>query len=62
LGPQTATEGDEEDAEEKSMRRRLEEHDEIDGEEEVFGEGGKVGGEKETSTEAVLERTKEVGR
>ncbi len=44
------------------MQRRLEEHDEVEGEEEVVGEGGKVRGEKETSAEAVLERTKEVGR
>jgi len=46
--------------EEERMRARLEEHD---GEEDVdageVGEGTKVRGERETSAEAVLERTKE---
>ncbi|TKA72176.1 hypothetical protein B0A55_07877 [Friedmanniomyces simplex] len=61
LGPEeVAEEG--EITEEERMRRRLEEHDGVDGEEEVVGEGGKVRGEKETSAEVVLERTKEGGR
>ncbi len=62
MGTQAAPEEDGEVTEEEKMQRRLEEHDEVEGEEEVVGEGGKVRGEKETSAEAVLERTKEVGR
>ncbi|KAK0363323.1 ATP-binding cassette permease mdl1 [Friedmanniomyces endolithicus] len=62
LGPQAAPEEDGEITEEERMQRRLEDHDGVEGEEEVVGEGGKVRGDNETSAEAVLERTKEVGR
>ncbi|KAF2770697.1 ABC transport system ATP-binding protein [Teratosphaeria nubilosa] len=56
---QTAEVADEEGTEEDRMRRRLEEHDGEEGVSEEVGQGAKVRGERETSGEAVLERTKE---
>ena len=72
-GKEASSERQDELTEEERMRIRLEEHDHVDDIEssesgddadvaEEAGEGAKVRGEKVTSAEAVLERTKPTDR